>query len=174
MIHAMPYHAHRVQAAACAEWLFRPAEPGSRRVETAFAPPCDEQRDACADRGHDHVLLRIPFIALCAEPVRPAAGANGLGDHGLEDFKHRARRNDQRPREPARGGAAHARAAQEDLADRKCKQQPECAVDHAVEVIPPEMERAHDPVARGSVRVAVSRSVGVETEEERDERVRGV
>ena len=131
----------------------------------------DQQRDhRPADRG-EHVVLRVPWVALRPEESRSKIGSRQLGHHRFDDLP--------RPGQPELGHegqveqkrTAGAGEPVEGLEQRIGEEEAEGEVHDPVEVVPVEREGVLEPVAEWHLRIRVVGADGVQGEEDGDERV---
>ena len=135
-----------------------------RALRRAFNQRCDRHHQECADQCREHVVLRIPFITLTAEPVYTLPGRNHFGDDALDNFKKSADRNDDSRREPKTPAPPNSAEAQKQFAHRKDKEKSKSAVSESVVMIARKIEMFFCPKAERHACVRVMRTDHVKDE----------
>ena len=142
-----------------------------RAIRFALNQRDDSHHQKRADQCREHVILRIPFIALTAEPVYALTGRNHFGDDALDNFKQTANPNDDSRREPKTPAPPNSAEAQQQFAHRKNEKKSKSAMSESVVMIAREIEMFFCPKAERHPRIGVMRADHVKDKKERDANV---
>jgi len=129
--------------------------------------------DDRAESIGEHVLLRIPDIALGAEELGAAGGIGGDGIEPFDDFKNARHRQNQGHGEPDAEPAVGAEPAAFDKLENGIGIQAHGEVADPVEMIPLRPDQIRDP-AKGNLGEGVVPADGVQENQYRHQQVGGV
>jgi hypothetical protein len=88
-----------------------------------------------AEHGREHVVLRIPFVALTTEPVHPLAGRDRFGYHRFENFKKAADGKNYGDRNPKTPGSLDSAESDQQFANGIGKEKSEPEMRNAIKVV---------------------------------------